>query len=203
MSERPGGIDVSGLPTYAFGSRMTMAWGTAGFIVLEGTGFALAIGAYLYLAVINPAWPIGVAPPSLFWSTLVTLSLLISVWPNHVAKRSARNENLALVRRDLVIMSIAGVIPLVLRIFEFRALNIGWDQNAYGSILWIILGLHTTHLITDVGDTLVLTALMFTRHGKGRRFSDVEDNAVYWDFVVISWLVVYIVLYWVPRWLTT
>jgi heme/copper-type cytochrome/quinol oxidase subunit 3 len=196
-------LDVSRLPTYGFGNRMTMAWGTSGFIALEGTGFALAIGAYLYLAVINPEWPIGVTPPSLLWSTLVTISLLISVWPNHIAKRNARRENLLLVRRDLVIMSFAGVIPLIFRIFEFRALNISWDQNAYGSILWIVLGLHTTHLLTDVIDTLVLTALMFTRHGKGRRFCDVEDNAVYWDFVVLSWLLVYVVLYWFPRWWPT
>ena len=37
------------LPHYGFGSRMTTWWGTLGFCVLEGTGFALAAGAYLYL----------------------------------------------------------------------------------------------------------------------------------------------------------
>jgi heme/copper-type cytochrome/quinol oxidase subunit 3 len=41
---------------------------------------------------------------------------------------------------------------------------------------------------------------MFTRHGyEGRRFSDVYDNASYWDFVVVSWLPVYFILYWFPR----
>jgi len=40
---------------------------------------------------------------------------------------------------------------------------------------------------------------MFTRHGRGKRFSDVEDNAFYWYFVVLSWLPLYLVLYWVPR----
>jgi cytochrome c oxidase subunit 3 len=28
----------------------------------------------------------------------------------------------------------------------------------------------------------------------------VEDNAVYWDFVVASWLAIYALLYWFPRW---
>jgi cytochrome c oxidase subunit 3 len=192
--------DLSQLPTYGFGTRMTMAWGTLAYIALEGTGFALAIATYLYLAVINPTWPLGVGPPDLFWSSILTLSLILSVLPNHIAKKNAQNENLPLVRRDLIIMSVAGIIPLVLRIFEFKALNIGWDQNAYGSIVWVILGLHTAHLLTDVGDTLVLAALMFTRHGRGRRFSDVEDNAVYWDFVVASWLLIYVLIYWFPRW---
>jgi hypothetical protein len=34
----------------------------------------------------------------------------------------------------------------------------------------------------------------------GKRFSDTEDNGVYWDFVVLSWLPIYVLLYWVPRW---
>jgi len=199
MKERPI-QDVSGLPTYAFGPRMTPAWGTAAFIALESTGFALAAGAYLYLAVLNPQWPLGVSPPQLLWSSIFTIALLLSLWPNHFAKRNARNQDLTKVWRDLIIMSVAGVVPLVLRFFEFRALNIAWDQNAYGSIVWIILGLHTVHLLTDVAETFVLTALMFTRHAHGKRFSDVEDNAVYWDFVVLAWLPIYVLLYWFPRW---
>ena len=75
-----------------------------------------------------------------------------------------------------------------------------WDTNAYGSTVWLMLGLHTTHLITDLGETVVLAALMFTRHGRNRRrFGDVQDNALYWNFVVLSWLPLYGCLYWVPR----
>jgi cytochrome c oxidase subunit III len=192
--------DLSQLPTYGFGGIMTMTWGTVAYIALEGMGFAIAASAYLYLAVINPSWPIGVGPPPLFWSTLVTLSLLLSIWPNHVAARNARKEDLPAVRRDMIIMTIAGLVPLILRVFELRALNVGWEQNAYGSIVWIILGLHTAHLLTDVGDTIVLAVLMHTRHGRGRRFSDVEDNAVYWDFVIVSWVLIYLLIYWFPRW---
>src|SRR3712207_7378595 len=42
--------DVAGLPTYGFGTRSPIWWGTLGFVALEGMGFALAAGAYLYLA---------------------------------------------------------------------------------------------------------------------------------------------------------
>ena len=85
-----------------------------------------------------------------------------------------------------------GIAPLIVRWFEFATLNILWDANAYGSMLWMLLGLHTAHLLTDVGDTIVLAVLMFTRHGySGRRFGDVQDNAFYWDFVVVTWLPIY------------
>lgn len=45
--------DLSGLPTYGFGPRMTTWWGTLAFCVLEGTGFALIIAGYLYVAFLN------------------------------------------------------------------------------------------------------------------------------------------------------
>jgi heme/copper-type cytochrome/quinol oxidase subunit 3 len=67
-------------------------------------------------------------------------------------------------------------------------------------VVWILLGLHTTHIITDLVDTLVLAALMFTRHGPNlRRFGDVQDNAIYWNFVVATWLPIYGCIYWLAR----
>jgi heme/copper-type cytochrome/quinol oxidase subunit 3 len=96
-------------------------------------------------------------------------------------------------------MSVIGLAVLALRAMEFTTLGIRWDDNAYGSIVWVLLGLHTTHVLTDLGDTLVLTALMFTKHARGRRFSDVSDNAYYWNFVVIAWLPIYALIYFAPR----
>ena len=191
--------DVSELPTHAFGPRMTMWWGTLGFCALEGMGMALAAGAYLYLAWINQQWPLNAEPPDHLWSAIVTVMLIASVLPNSVASKYAKRHDLAKVRLALVIMSAIGIALAVLRVLEFGTLNVSWDDNAYGSIVWVLLGFHTAHLLTDVGDTLVLTALMFTRHAKGKRFSDVEDNAFYWLFVIFAWLPVYVLIYWAPR----
>jgi len=98
------------------------------------------------------------------------------------------------------VMSVAGLVPMIIRAFEFQALNINWDDNAYGSIVWTLLGLHTTHILTDLIDTLVLAALMFSRHADNpRRFGDVQDNAMYWNFVVATWLPIYGCIYWLAR----
>jgi heme/copper-type cytochrome/quinol oxidase subunit 3 len=198
MKERVA-YDVSGLPTYGFGARSPIWWGTLGFIALEGMGFALAAGAYLYLVQINTQWPLSAAPPNHWPGTLLTILLLVSLWPNRRVDGDARCEALKPVQRGLVIMSLLGVFAIAIRFYEFMHLNVRWDDNAYGSITWVLLALHLTHLITDVGDTLVLTALMFTRHVNGRRFSDCSDNAFYWYFVVLSWLPIYGLIYWVPR----
>jgi cytochrome c oxidase subunit 3 len=92
------------------------------------------------------------------------------------------------------------VLLLIIRGFEFNSLNVLWYDNAYGSIVWALLLLHTTHILTDWGDTLVLALLMHTRHGiAGRRFTDVSENSLYWRFVWIAWLPIYFLIYWLPR----
>jgi cytochrome c oxidase subunit III len=199
MTDRPP-LDLSELPTSGFGPRSPTWWGTLSYCALEGMGFVLAAGIYLYLAVVNDSWPLAAPPPTLWPGLVVTVLMLLNLLPNHWVKKAALDQDLVAVRLLLIVLCIAGAAILVIRAFEFQALNIWWDSNAYGSIVWFILGLHTAHLATDLGDTLVLTALMFTRHGRvPRRFSDVEDNAFYWYFVVFSWLPLYLLLDWLPR----
>jgi cytochrome c oxidase subunit III len=169
-------------------------------MLIEGTGFALVIAVYLYLMSLAPIWPLNARPPDLLPGTLMTLALLASVVPNVKLSRWAEHQDLRKVRIGMVLMSVLGIVPLIIRVFEFRVLNVKWDTNAYGSILWTLLGLHTTHIITDLIDTLVLAALMFSRHGDNlRRYGDVQDNAMYWNFVVAAWLPIYACIYWIPR----
>jgi cytochrome c oxidase subunit 3 len=192
--------DLSELPLHGMGPASPTWWGTLAFMLIEGTGFALVIGVYLYLASLASVWPLSAPLPSLGPGTVLTLLLLASLIPNIMLARWAKQEDLRKVRIGLVVMSVLGAVPLALRWFEFPALHVSWDSNAYGSITWTMLGLHTTHILTDLGDTLVLGALMFTRHGDNkRRFGDVQDNAMYWNFVVLTWLPIYACLYWVPR----
>jgi heme/copper-type cytochrome/quinol oxidase subunit 3 len=200
MSERPL-LDVSDLPTHGFGPRATTWWGTLAFCALEGTGFALACGTYLYLAFIGTEkWPLQAEAPDTAPGIIFLVVLLASALPNMWVKAAAKAEDLRKVRIGLIVMCAFGLVLTAIRVFEFQALNIWWDTNAYGSILWFILGLHTSHLLTDLADTFVVTALMLTRHGKTpRRFSDVDDNAFYWYFVVLSWLPFYVLIYWFPR----
>jgi cytochrome c oxidase subunit 3 len=192
--------DLSRLPLHGMGAASVTWWGTLAFMLIEGTGFALAIAVYLYLMALATTWPIDAPRPDLLPGTIVTLLLLVSLVPNYLVARWAGRQDLPKVKLGLVAMSILGIAPLVVRVFEFPALNVSWDSNAYGSVVWLLLGLHTTHIITDLADTLVLAALMFTRHANNlRRFGDVQDNAMYWNFVVVAWLPIYGCIYWIPR----
>jgi cytochrome c oxidase subunit 3 len=199
MSE-PRVLDVGALPPGAFGSRSLMWWGTMGMILIESTVFALAIGSYFFLRTRMPSWPPdGVAPPDVRWVTLNLIVLLASTIPNELAKRAGERIDLRGVRVWMAVCLVFGIGFNAVRVVEFMHLNVRWEHDAYGSIVWVLLGLHTTHIVTDVLDTAVLAALMFVGPIEEKRFVDVEENAAYWYFVVLAWLPIYGVIYWAPR----
>jgi len=196
-------LDVSGLPDHAFGSRSVLWWATVATIAIELTVFLIAIAAYFYLQGNEQTWPPAGTPlPDLFWPTVNTAVLLVSCIPNQFLKKAAENKDLRKIRIWIVIADLFAVAFTVLRGFEYAGLGASWDLNAYTSITWTLLSLHTFHILTDLLDTLVLTALVFTRHGEQpKRMVDVAEDCFYWYFVVIAWIPMYLVLYWSPRWL--
>jgi len=191
--------DVSHLKDYAFGPAALGWWGGIGFMLIEGMAFVLAIGTYFYLMPFEQHWPPAGPPPDLRYGTAFTILMAISLIPNQLAIRAAQRMDLRRVQLMLLIMIAIGIALLILRGFEYTTLNERWDTNAYGSILWAIMVIHTIHLATDVYDSLPLAAIVFFKPVDGRKFSDVEDNAAYWYFVAVSWFVLYVLIYWVPR----
>ena len=196
---RGAALDVSQVPTIAFSHRSLMWWGTLGVMAIEGTVFALAAMAYFYLRSHQATWPITSLPPDLLWGTVNTGVMLVSFFPAHMAKRAAEKFDLHGVRLWLVVSTFFGVVFVAIRFLEFSTLNVRWDSNAYGSVVWLLLGLHTTHIITDLIDTIVLTVLFFTGPLDGKRYVDVSENSFYWYFVVATWIPIYLVIYWGAR----
>jgi cytochrome c oxidase subunit 3 len=192
-------LDVSRLATYAFGHRALMWWGTAGMMIIEGMVFVIALVAYFYLRGISQHWPLSASPPDLLYGTLNTALMLASGWPNHLAANAAKREDLSGSRLWMSVCLVFGVGFMLVRAFEFTALNTHWALNAYGSIVFALLVLHTVHVVTDFVDTAVLTVLLYRGPLNGRRFVDVDENAEYWWFVVAAWLPIYFTVYWVPR----
>ena len=192
-------LNVSELAPGAFGYRSILWWGTMGLVLIEGTMFALSVASYFYLRTRVQTWPPNVPPPDLTWGTLNTVILLASAVPNELAKKAAERIDLAAVRLWLVVCILFGIAFNVVRVFEFATLNVLWNTNAYGSIVWFLLGMHTTHIATDVVDTAVLMVLMFIGPIEEKRFVDVAENSMYWYFVVFVWLPIYGVIYWAPR----
>ncbi len=193
-------IDVAGLPDAAFGPKSLIWWGSFGFMLLEGSGFLVACGAYLYLASQSPAWPPrGDRPPDLSWSGLFTLALLASMVPNLWLRRRVERREPVSARWGVLAMTVIGLALTAVRAVELAHLNVRWSWDAYGSAVWLLMVLHTSHLLTDLGDTGVQAAWLFTHEIGDQQFSDVHDNCDYWTFVVLAWVPIYALVYFAPR----
>jgi cytochrome c oxidase subunit III len=194
-------LDVSRTPTVVFGHRSIIWWGQWGLMVIEGTMFAIFIASYFFLRTRETDWPPGFNVPALRWGSINLAILVLSAIPNAWLKKKSEQGELGAVRIGLIAMSLIGIVNCAIRALEFPSLNCVWDGNAYGSVTWTLLGFHTFHLVTDTCDTLVLTVIMFFTPIEGRRFEDVSVNAMYWYFIIITFLATYLVIYWAPRWL--
>ena len=192
-------LDVSALPSYGFGTRSPMWWGTVAMCAIEGTAFGFMIVVYFYLRSLSQTWPAGGAAPDLSWGTINLVLILASAIPNWFADRAAIDHDLPKVRLMLVLGSLCGLALCAVRTMEFTVLNVRWDESAYGSVIWMLMGLHTFNLVTDVVDTMVLTAVMFKKPLEGKRYVDIAENCGYWVFIVVTWIPIYAVIYWAPR----
>jgi len=193
--------DVSQLPTVVYGMRNLVSWGTTGFMIIEGFSLGLCAVTYVYLRKNTAVWPPhGTQLPQLLVPTInlavMVLSLPLALWTKHRAERMERGAT----RVGLVLSSIVAVVVFGLRLAEFASLHTQWNSSAYGSIAWTILGFQGTLILIDMYDTIGITAIMFLRP-ESKWYPEVADNALYWIFTVASWIPLYFLIYFGPRWL--
>jgi cytochrome c oxidase subunit III len=189
-------VDVSALPTSVFGSRDLVWWGTLGFMVIEGFTLLLCVFAAFYLRRNFETWPpLGTPRPSLLLPTINTVMLLATIIPMRLADRAAREWDRESVRRWLWVGVLLTAVVSTLRGFEFSGLHTRWDSTAYGSVIWVILALHTSLVVTDVFETGFLAVIMGRPPVEKKYFVDATNNALYSYFLPMSWLPLYAVLY--------
>lgn len=194
-------VDARTLPETAFGLRNLPTWATIGFMVIEGTTLAIAMAAYFYLKRNFAEWPPPPTPlPDLLIPSINTALLLATIVPMLWARSAARALSMPAMRTALVIGTLMSLACTVLRGFDLAALNTRWDSSAYGSVVWMLVGLHTSLLAVDLLESIVITAVTFSAGFEQKHFTDVEDAALYQCFLSLSWVPIYLLVFILPRW---
>jgi heme/copper-type cytochrome/quinol oxidase subunit 3 len=200
MSERSTVPDLSSLPTSGFNTHALWSWAGGMFMLMESAGFALGGAAYVYVMNSAERWPPEGPPPDLLWGSAQTALLLVSLGPAWRLSRASRCRDRNRTRTWAVAVAVLNGLAILIRALELGRLEVRWDSEAYGSVTWALMMLHTLHLITDFVDTAILTVFLFTHPVDTERFSDVQDDTIYWMFVVATWIPLYLLIYWAPRW---
>lgn len=196
-------LDGSGWTRRPADDRHPLWWGFWGMIAIETTVFATLVVSYLYLRMGADAWPPEPLPlPELFLPTLNTVILLASsgamVWADRGIKEGEQRQ-LAV---GLTVGIAMALIFLALKAYEYlHHVGFRWDDHAYGSIVWTIVGFHSAHVMALVLKTVVVATLAWKGYFTEDRRLAVSVNGIYWHFVVIIWIPLYLVLYWAPRFL--
>ncbi len=196
---RPLTLDVSDLPSVAFGRSNTTWLANVFYMTIEGTMFALMWASYFYLRTRVQDWPPGHLAPDLRYGianiVIFVLSLIPALW---VQKRAPSGDRAA-IRIGLTVLAAFALLATIVRVFEFTTLNCKWSDDAYSSTLWVLIGIHAGHLVTELLETLVILAIAFTDKMEGTRLADAAINSDYWYFVVGTGLINFVFIYVLPR----
>jgi heme/copper-type cytochrome/quinol oxidase subunit 3 len=204
MTQRLRGVmDLRGLPDVVFGPRDIMWWGTLGFVLIEGFTLALCAAAYVYVTQNFATWPPENTPlPSLVAPSVQVLVMLASLIPARWTARAAKRYDLGAVRIGLTIATAFALAIVGLRAWELLvSLNVKWDTNVYGSVQWLVLGAHATLLAVELVEIGGMMLIFWLAPVEEKHMSDVADMVFYWFFMILSWLPLYVLCFWLPRWL--
>lgn len=203
-------LDVSDLPAHVMDRRSPIWWGNLLMLGIETTMFALLVAVYFYLRVVDAdLWPppqVNRIPvlyhpvPDLLIPTLNLLLLLLSAIPMIWTDRACLQRNARAVKFGLALTVAFGIAIIGVRFREFPALHFQWNENAYASVTWTILGMHLLHLIIATAENAIMTAWVFLKGLDDQHARDVRVTATYWYWVIGIWALLYLLVYWSPRW---
>ena len=196
-------MDLRALPDVVFGPRDIMWWGTLGFVLIEGFTLVLCAAAYVYVTQNFSTWPPEHTPlPSLVAPSIQVLVMLASLIPARWTARAAKRYDLGAVRIGLTVATAFAIAIVGLRAWELLvSLNVKWDTNAYGSVQWLVLGAHATLLAVELVEIAGMMLIFWFAPVEEKHMSDVADMVFYWYFMILSWLPLYVLCFWLPRWL--
>jgi cytochrome c oxidase subunit 3 len=137
--------------------------------------------------------------PALLIPIIGLVLLLLSLVPGIMLDLAARRRDAGMVKILLPITLAWNLALVMLRYYEFDSLHFKWNDNAYGSATWMMLGLHMFHLIVLLSEDIYLTVWLFRRGLDDMHAIDLTVAATYWYWIVAIWLLLFPIIYLVPR----
>jgi cytochrome c oxidase subunit III len=193
-------IHVGHLPNLVSGPRAPLWWGMVMLLVIESMVFGTLIASYFYLRMGAPEWPPpGISPPDLALPAFNTLVLLASSGCMYYGDSSIKKGNNSGLIWGVAAAVALALVFLILKVVEYAAVPYRWDEHAYASIVWSIVGFHSAHVASVALKGAVVFILAYRRYFTAERHLGVQVNGLYWHFVVLVWLPLFAVLYLAPR----
>src|SRR3954447_3396877 len=147
-------LDVSELPATVFDTASPLWWGNMLLLFIETAMFGILVALYFSIMSNTSPFPpprvdrfpvLYNSEPELTLPIVGLIVLLVSLIPGIWLDLSARRREAGSVVLGLVITLIFNLAAIGIRYYEFDSLHFKWNDNAYGSVTWMILGMHLLH----------------------------------------------------------
>ncbi len=201
-------LDVSHLPSTEFDHHAPLWWGNLIGLLIETAMFGILVAIYVTVAMnITPFPPPRVDRPPVLYDPVPDLTLpviglvvlLASLAPGIWLDISARRRNMRSVKIAVTLTLAFNITAALIRYYEFDSLHFKWNDNAYGSITWMILGMHLLHIIVLGCEDIYLMLWTFVKGLDDKHALDLTVTAVYWYWIVWMWVLLFPLVYLVPR----
>jgi heme/copper-type cytochrome/quinol oxidase subunit 3 len=201
-------IDVSHLPEHGFDWSSPVWWGNLLLMVIETVTISLLLVSYFYVRrnynVFPPPKvdvfpPIFKTEPNLFWGTLNLAVMVLACIPMWITDQFARKMQRPWVIGGLLVMIVIALLTCWIRWKEFHSVYFWWNDNAYASVVWMILGTHATYLLAASLEFIVMGAWIVTHDLDDAHALDVTLAGGYWYWLSGIFVIVYAVVYFGPR----
>lgn len=189
-----------GLPAFVTGPKASGWWAIFMLMLIESAVFVGLISSYFYLFANATVWPSdGTKAPSLGLPLVYTAVLALTGVCAWVGNRAIANGNV----ERMQIWRVAGLIGLAaflaMKIYEYATLDYLWDESAYTSIVWLIAGFHSAHVLTVILKEIPIQVLAWKGFFNQQRRSAIEGSTMYWIFVVAWWFPLFATVYFFPN----
>jgi cytochrome c oxidase subunit 3 len=174
----------------------TLSVGVVVWLASELMFFAGLFAAYFTLRSTNAAdWPPDDVDLDTLRAGLATVVLMASSVTMHFAVHAVRHRQRT--RRAilwLVATVVLGGAFLVNLVSEYATASFHIDDNAYGSIYYLMTGFHGLHVL---GGLIFMCAVMWALHGRSEvpALPTVEVCSYYWHFVDVVWLAMFTTIF--------
>ena len=172
-----------------------LVFGVVVFLASESMLFAGLLAAWYDLRGQAAQWPpLGVqldVPGASFGTVLLGLGSITM----GIAQWAASKPRRGLARGMLVATIFCALAFTWLTLRDWSQANFAVDTNAFGTLFFVLTGVHLAHVVAGAILLAVLTAFLGRPAFTAEHHAGVEGIAYYWHFVFIVWVGLWATIY--------
>lgn len=189
-------LDVSMAPHIGFGPRDPTWWGVVLLVAIEATMLALLAVSYIYVYHRTDPFPPAHMATGVAWlATLEVVLWICAAIPQHMCSKACVEGDLQRMRRTLIAANVFAIWACVVRLWIFAALPFRWDDHAYGSMVWALLGVQWLHGLTSVIEDSIYVVIFYRGPVEDKHRVDIEVTSPLVDFVVAGTILIWALVF--------